>query len=251
VVFVRGFIDRSETFQGPASTVSVAAWVGPVSSWSMFDLLWRECRAEAKIKKFHMTDYARRKGDYSCWSEQKRRAVVDELLTLTNSTITYGASVAVNLADYQRECPELHPYVYCASQCISVIAMRLQQRGTTERIFYVYDDGDEHSGEFREVMSDLVGLGENYRSLFNIHSIIPGAGIAWPGLDAADYFAWTGSHLPGYYYQRLRELDIGEFWRLDGDNMKLAIRVMREEKLDCFPELRRLARKYGYRREDV
>src|SRR5437016_4683329 len=86
VVFVRGFIDRSETFEGAASTMSVAAWVGPVWSWEMFDRLWRECRAEAKIKKFHMTDYVRRKGVYSCWQEEKRHAVVDALLALTNST---------------------------------------------------------------------------------------------------------------------------------------------------------------------
>ena len=90
VAFVRGFIDRSETFEGLASTVSVAAWAGPVSSWGIFDAMWRECRAEAKIQKFHMTDYARRKAEYSCWSEQKRHAVVDDLLALTHSAITYG-----------------------------------------------------------------------------------------------------------------------------------------------------------------
>jgi len=80
---------------------------------------------------------------------------------------------------------------------------------------------------------------------------MPGSGTDWPGLDAADYLAWTGSHPPGYYYQRLRDLEIGEFWRLDGENLRLAIRTMREERLDTFPELKSLARKYGYRPEDV
>jgi len=131
------------------------------------------------------------------------------------------------------------------------MAMRLKEHGITEEIFYVYDDGDERGGQFREAMADVIGLGERYRQMFNAHTIAPGSGIKWPGLDAADYLAWAGGHCPGYYYDRAIALDCAEFWRLRDEDLTRAVDIIRSQTTDEFPELKQLARKWGFRPEDV
>jgi hypothetical protein len=257
VAFVRGFIDAGTNSRTPAAffggrpAMTVAAWVAPVGSWGCFDTLWRPCRKHAGIKRFHMTDYTARQREYACWSEQKRRAVVDDLLALLADTVVYGVSISIDLRQFEELWPEVHPYIFCASQCISLMAERLKERGTTEKVFYVYDDGDQRSAQFRLALSDVISLEERYREMFRIHTLAPGSGTEWPGLDAADYLAWVGGHYPGYYYDRAVALNRAEFWRLHDSDLARAVDVIRSQTTDEFPELKRLARKWNFRPEDV
>src|SRR5262245_15035054 len=179
--------------------MTVAAWVGPVSSWENFDKLWLACREQAGIKRFHMTDYIARQREYGCWPEQKRHIIIDDLLALIVQTVRYGVSISIHLEQFEKLWPENHPYIFSAAQCISLMAMRLKEHGIEEEISYIYDDGDERGGQFREAMSDVLGLGERYRQMFTAHAIAPGSGVTWLGLDAADYLAWTGGYVSGYY----------------------------------------------------
>lgn len=96
---MRAFIDAGtnsnppdEFFRG-RPTMTVAAWAAPVGSWGRFDILWRPCRKHPGVKKFHMTDYAARRREYACWPEKKRRAVVDDLLSLIGETAVYGLAL--------------------------------------------------------------------------------------------------------------------------------------------------------------
>jgi hypothetical protein len=254
--FVRGFIDAStasggRTTFGGRPVMTVAAWVGPVASWRSFDRLWRACREQAGINRFHMTDYVARQREYGCWPEDKRHAVIEDLIALTVQTVTYGVAISIHLEQFEKLWPENHPYIFCAAQCISLMAMRLKEHGVEEEISYIYDDGDERGGQFREAMSDVIGLGERYRQMFNAHAIASGSGIKWPGLDAADYLAWTGGHVPGYYYDRVVALNCAEFWRLRDDDLIRAVDIIRGQTTEEFPELKRLARKWGFRPEEV
>ena len=199
-----------------------------------------------------MTDYAARRQEYTCWSEQKRRAVVDDLLTLTGDTVVYGVATSIDLQQFLDLWPENHPYIFCASQCISLMAEELKNTlGVKERVVYVYDDGDKRGGQFREAMSDVIKLGERYRRMFNAHAIAPGSGTEWPGLDAADYLAWSAGHYPGYYYDRVVALNRAQFWRFHEDDLERAVSVIKSQTTDEFPELKRLARKWGFSSEDV
>ena len=137
-----------------------------------------------------------------------RNQIIDLLMGAKSPEGLY----VVDLEQFETLRPENLPYIYCASQCISVMAMRLKEHGIVEEISYIY--GDERGGQFREAMWDVIGLGERYRQMLNAHTIAPGSGIKWPGLDAADYLAWTGGHAPGYYYDRVVALNCAEFWRL-------------------------------------
>ncbi len=240
---MRGFIDASGT-GGPI--MSVAAWVGRVEKWGTFDDVWRARRSDAGIKKFHMTEYVARDGEYREWSEKKRRSVVNWLLGLTEGTIIFGHSLSIDLNEYTSIWPDFPPYVYCASQLISAIAHRLEGMGITDRIFYVYDDGDLDSVDFKDAMSDIAALGERYRDMFRVHTIAPGSGTLWPGLDAADYLAWTGSHDPGYYRSRVHRF--ADFWDLRGGILKKALDAtdpLRDPRaLDDFPELAKIQDKW-------
>jgi hypothetical protein len=95
--------------------MTVAAWSGPVSDWGQFDAFWRVGRAHAGIQRFHMTDYVARRREYSCWSEHKRHAVIDDLLDLTVRTVTYGESISIDLQQFKALWPENHPYIFCVS----------------------------------------------------------------------------------------------------------------------------------------
>jgi len=248
VAFVRGFIDRSTN----GSVMAVAVWVGPIARWASFDPSWRRVRSDAGIaEKFHMTDYAAKRREYAGWPDDKRRQVVDDLLRFTRETVTYGVSVSVNVAEYSTLRRDLHPFVYCASQAISLVAHRLQERGIDGRAFYIYDDGETHGGEFREAMNDLAVAGEIFREMFRIHSMAPGRGKDWPGLDAADYLAWAGSHGEGHYRGLVK--NDAEFIDLRGDVLRKTIETMTAQPITAEQRraLQRIARRWGYRRDEV
>jgi hypothetical protein len=199
-----------------------------------------------------MTDYTARQREYGCWSEKKRHAVVDDLLALIGETVVYGVSVSIDLRQFEELWSEVHPYIFCTSYCLSVMADELKKTlGTKHKVSYVYDDGDDHGGQFREAMSDVIGLGEQYREMFSALGIAPGSGTEWPGLDAADYLAWAGGHYPGYYYDRVVALNRAQFQRLRDDDLQRAVDVIRSQTTDEFPELKRLARKWGFKPEEV
>jgi hypothetical protein len=139
-------------------------------------------------------------------------------MLLTEDAVIFGHSISIDLKEYTSIWPDYPPYVCGASQLIGAIAHRLEDKGITDRVFYLYDDGDLDSVDFKDAMSDLASLGERYRDMFRIHTIAPGSGTLWPGLDAADYLAWTGSHDAGYYRSRVTRF--ADFWDLRGEILR-------------------------------
>src|SRR5262249_30209284 len=183
--------------------------------------------------------------------DSKRRSVFDELMTLTQQTVVYGVSVSIDLKQFEALWPENHPYIFCTSQCVSLIADWCREHKIREKILYIYDNGDERGPQFREAMSDVLSLGERYRDMFNARTIAPGSSKNWPGLDAVDCLAWAGGHYPGYYYGRVSGLNRTLFWRLKDSDLANAVTVIQSQTTEEFPELKRIAKKWGISQNEV
>jgi len=245
LVPLTGFIDAGNT-GGPI--MSVAAWIGRVEKWSVFDDVWRLRREQAGVnKKFHTAPYMARDHEYADWPEEKRHNLINWLLSLTEGCVLLGLSISVDLTEYTALWPDLPPYFYGASQLVNAVAYRLEGMGIKDHISYVYDDGDLDSLDFKDAMTDLALLGERYRDMFRIHSIVPGSGSTWPALDAADYLAWVGWKGPGYYRGRVQRF--AEFWDIRGDVLKQVLEAsdpLRDLKSvnGEFPELLQIHEKW-------
>src|SRR5258708_36436255 len=74
--------------------VGMAGIIAPAERWAEFDLVWVTILGRYGLQEFHMREYAHRRGPFVDWPEEKRRALMKELLDAIGSLPpTYVGSV--------------------------------------------------------------------------------------------------------------------------------------------------------------
>jgi hypothetical protein len=205
IVMLRAYFDGSKTFSrsSPFPCLAVAGFVGDKKRWSRFQKKWRDVRKTSGIDFFHMADYEARRPPYDSWSERKRKAVLDRLISLTRETADFGAITLLPKSEFDsldkrtRNRFNDNPYLWCASYCIGLIARRLEREKINESVMYIFESGDQGEPEFKHAMARLVETSEAFRRRFRIYSIMPGLKHEIPALDSADFLAWeTTRYVP-------------------------------------------------------
>jgi hypothetical protein len=73
VVIFTAYLDESGT-HGDGEWVAVAGWLSTPERWAEFEREWLTALSDFGISRFHMVEFAHRKGEFASWSEDERRA---------------------------------------------------------------------------------------------------------------------------------------------------------------------------------
>lgn len=198
----------------PVATGAPASngYVAEVRQWETFNAQWEEALFEAGLKQrpgyFHMTDFNARQRVYRDWSREKRVHVFDRLLEIIGTTILpdttvigFGVAVGVVRADYESLSDDdrwrlgRSPFALCASLRMGQVTRRLRDLGAAEPVHYLFEKGDEYSGEL------VQAIGEMHARSLRMRDLVLAIELAdkreFPGLQAADIFAFeTSRYVP-------------------------------------------------------
>lgn len=184
-------------------TVALAGYVSAVEKWVKFNRLWRKKLRKAEVgDHFHMTDFNAGKDVYSNWSKKRRDALIGRLLYLIEGTAIFGISAAIVRKDYAALSPDERKrlgslYSLCATKVLSLAARWAKQVGASAPIAYVFERGDEGSGQFDETIHRLLRKSPKLAAELRLGTLSFGDKRDWPGLQAADILAFESCrHLP-------------------------------------------------------
>jgi hypothetical protein len=88
------YFDESGTHDSSEAAV-VAGFVSNKIQWSAFSDRWQQVLENAHLDYFRMSDFENRRGQFIEWSENKRRNVLNELLSIINDHTFYSIGCVV------------------------------------------------------------------------------------------------------------------------------------------------------------
>lgn len=164
------YLDESGT-HGSSPIITVGGYLAPVVQWKHFQSKWKAALQKEGIGYFHMTDFENRRGQFEGWTEERKVPFFQKLSKILLSHVTLGVAMAVVIDDYNTAIPlehreGVHPYTFCAMECMRQIRWWTDQQGIRDPIAYVLEDGGPNPGEIlrgkRQLESDSK-LREAYR----------------------------------------------------------------------------------------
>ena len=171
--------------------VGMAGIIAPAERWAEFDRLWVTILERYGLQNFHMREYAHHRGPFVDWPEEKRRALMNELLDAIGSVPpTYVGSVISMQA--WRALPEsdtelfVDPY-YC---CVQELVFLADAHGATvgdDKVSIVLSQNTEFRGKAKSLAEVLLNSETMPRAL---NSISYADMRVQPGLQAADLVAY-------------------------------------------------------------
>jgi hypothetical protein len=201
------YLDVSETCGPPAAPglplLVVAGFVGEGGRWARCERRWRAALSKAGTVHFDMTDFeAKKASPWNEWTEQKRRAVLDRLVTLTMSTALMGTAGVVRMDDYDGLEEDAKrrlgsPLALAASTCVRAIAYWCERQGINEKVAYVLEGGDPALPRFREALSQVMDQSDDFKNKARIRSMTVACKREVPFLQMASILAWeVAYHAP-------------------------------------------------------
>ena len=201
---LRAYLDASQTVGPPTvpgpPLLAVAGFVGESDQSARGQGRWSAALSKAGAECFHMTDFeAKQEPPWSEWTEQKRRGVLDRLVTLTASSVLMGTAAVVRMDDYDGLAKDVRrrvgsPYLLAACACVSAIARWCEGQGIDEKVMYVFEGGDLGLPQFREAPAQLVEKSDDFKNRMRLLSITVGSKRDVPLLQMAGILAWEVTH---------------------------------------------------------
>ena len=184
--------------------LAVAGFIGDDRQWVQGERRWRSALAKAGIEHFDMADFEDKKTPpWSEWTDQKRRAILNRLVTLTASTALTGTAAVVAMDDYDAlEEDARHkigsPCLLALCACIGAFARWCEQlQGTTERVQYVLEGDRLGLPQYGHALARLIGESDDFKNRMRILSITVERTQHVPFLQMAEILAWEATcHLP-------------------------------------------------------
>jgi hypothetical protein len=166
---------------------------------------WRSALAKVGIEHFDMADFEDKKAPlWNEWTDQKRRAVLNRLVTLTASTVLTGAAAVVAMDDYDALEEDVRhrigsPCLLALCTCVGAFARWCEQlQGTTEKVHYVLEGDGVGLPQYRQALARLIEESDDFKNSMRILSITVERKQHVPFLQMADVLAWEVTrHMPG------------------------------------------------------
>lgn len=137
--------------------VCMAGYVSTAEKWEEFELRWKEVLVKYGISFFHMKEYAHRTGEFQGWPEEKRVALMKELIAVIQACVLYGVAVAISAKDYESEFPEelkkflRNPYYLAVYSCLSQALNYHMKNHADEEIAFVWDEKSKVAAEMQRI----------------------------------------------------------------------------------------------------
>ena len=178
-------------------TFCVAGYVFAPLESKRFGEEWR--KAVGGSWPFHMAEFAagkdkvKREVPFEGMSEPDRRALLVRLVNTINRRMTLAISVSCKTGDIQNLNPGIRglrsAYSVCCYLCQGLLANWITQRGSSDRVAYLFESGHRFRGEADFIMG-LAGQHEISRQWARYEGHAFGTRNNSPQLQAADLYAW-------------------------------------------------------------
>lgn len=162
-VIFTAYFDEADT-HGEAPTVILSAHVGHAFQWRRFNDKLDKIRRKYGFNIFHAKDFKSRSGEFSRWSEQKQRALIDDLTDLVTKTLTEGLTVFLEHSRYVNEyrAPPIPKKMNLDSQlgvcfraCMAHIIRIMEHNGYRDRINIVMERGHRNVFDCERIFNEL------------------------------------------------------------------------------------------------
>lgn len=198
------FVDEAGHAKDPNQKyLCLAGLLAPQASWNRFDTEWREaCAAEGLNKPFHMKDLAARRGEFSHWSETKRKSLLRSLISAIENAraIPIGSVVSIEgfnslPAQARRGLKDPHFVAFQSLTYQIAAAASIQWNPGPGPVTMVYAHHPEHSeglGNTRQLWEAV----RKYNPIvaFFMQTYLCGQQSEYLGLQAADLWAYELRH---------------------------------------------------------
>jgi len=163
-----GYFDESGHDDQSAS-FWIAGYVAEAPIWFDFSNQWNQALAKAQISCFHMTDFECRQRQFSDWSNEKRLAVIDDLVSIINAHNVYGIGAGLVKFDYNEvvlngdvlaeglllEHQWRRPYYLAFQHCLVNAVSKMAALPVDEKLAVVFDRQREFSAHASALYEQL------------------------------------------------------------------------------------------------
>jgi len=145
----------------------VAGFISTVDQWLLFEKEWAMVLKKFHIKYFHMREFAHSVDQFDGWKgqEDKRRALINELVNVIVSRTRYWVGSCIVLEDYKKVDADyqlhekFYPYPLNGRVCMDMIEKwRYVHNIQGHPIELVFEDGDDHFGQLSERIKEKHGV---------------------------------------------------------------------------------------------
>lgn len=196
VALISGYFDDSQSL---GDVWTVAGYVGYSNQWDYFEQLWTEALRRHDVPYFHMKEMMKEDGVFAKWLPpqdhvEERAAFFKDLAAAIRRSDLYMVSSTVWIRDIERFNREkglsLEPYPLAAYSCMSLIAMKYDDRPVTaifdrvEKVESKLATARVYAGSDRHAYPGLC----NSVATSCPPKTVTSRGV--PALQAADLIAW-------------------------------------------------------------
>ena len=157
-----GLDDRSPSFW-------LAGYVAHISNWFEFSRAWNHAIENHGVDTLHTTDLVNGWKTFSGWPPERRTALLDDVISIINSSDIHGFGAGVVKADYERAIvntgfskeagwtPEWwrQPYLLAFQQCVVGVVLKADVLAKSERINFVFDQQGTYGSRCQSVFASM------------------------------------------------------------------------------------------------
>jgi hypothetical protein len=150
LVNLTAYFDASGANAGQTA-FAVGGWISTVEKWTQFNFAWKEMLGLHNARIFHASELESRKGRYSAWSKEQKRAFQgDAYAMIERLALTAISSVVVKtdfdhqfLFENYKEGAIGAYYNFCMIHCMGSVAAWANAQHYNGEIAYIFEAGDE------------------------------------------------------------------------------------------------------------
>lgn len=168
LMILKAFYDASGSTGDLGSSdrpvLTVAGFVSPLNKWVEFVDAWHEeVLGPFEIRRSHMREFAHSLGDFSEWTEMRRREFLVRCVDIIDKFVSYGHATSVDLADYEAVAADLgetqSAFLFASIQTMAGLGKWARKNGLDERTVHIFDAGDGHDGELHLINREMSANG--------------------------------------------------------------------------------------------
>lgn len=147
----------------------LAGYVARMEYWFEFSRSWNQALARHRVRALHTTDLVNSRGAFAGWTPDDQRSLLDDLISVINSSNLVGIGAGIVKADYQRlvvdsgflkgvgltEAWWKHPYLLVFQHLVVEVIVGMRHLPASERINFIFEEQNSYAFRCRRVFSSM------------------------------------------------------------------------------------------------